>query len=216
MILWTHRRQQTWCEAHVRAAYSAVYEGQGVELMPRCRLCPLSLPPPPPLRCITLHWEPGSACWEWSVGPREPGCIWLLHYRPFHWLGCTELMNWGSGQEHIIGRNEFLSQPSQEATGPGWSQQRPWLNGGGGGCIWGPLSSQKQDVDGRTWWSFRMLDQHTGEEPGVHRGLHYTRQLVLMISLVISVCFLLVTDTHGITVFSPIVYSSSPPEADFC
>lgn len=28
-------------------------------------------------------------------------------------------MNWGSGQEPIIGRNEFLSQPSQEACGPG-------------------------------------------------------------------------------------------------
>lgn len=63
--------------------------------------------------------------WEWSGGLGEPGCIWLLHYRPFHWLGCSELMNWGSGQEHIIGRNEFLSQPSQEAAGPGWSPQRP-------------------------------------------------------------------------------------------
>lgn len=56
---------------------------------------------------------------ESKAGPRESGCIWLLHYRPFHWLGCTELMNWGSGQEPIIGRNEFLSQPSQEACGPG-------------------------------------------------------------------------------------------------
>lgn len=27
-----------------------------------------------------------------------------------------------------MGRNEFLSQPSQEATGPGLSQQKPWLN----------------------------------------------------------------------------------------
>lgn len=46
-----------------------------------------------------------------------------------------------------------------------------------------------------------MLDQYTGEEPQIHRGPYYCRQLVLMISLVISVCFLLVTDTHGITFF---------------
>lgn len=137
MILWTHRRQQTWCEAHVRAAYPPVYERLGLELMPVCRLCPFPPPPHPPTTPThTLHWELGSGSWEWSAGPREPGCIWLLHYRPFHWLGCTELMNWGSGQEHIIGRNEFLSQPSQEATGPGWSQQRAMAEWRRGGCIW--------------------------------------------------------------------------------
>lgn len=156
--------------------------------------------PPPPTPTHTLHWELGSGSREWSARPREPGCIWLLHYRPFHWLGCTELMNWGSGQEHIIGRNEFLSQPSQEATGPGWSQQRPWLNGEEGAES-GPIHEREAGSRLWTWWSFRMLDQYTGEEPWIHREPYYCRQLVLMISLVISVCFLLVTDTHGITFF---------------
>ncbi len=72
----------------------------------------------------------GLACsgsLEPRSGPWEPGCIWLLHYKPFHWLGCTELMNWSSGQEHIIGRNEFLSQLSHEAASPGWSHARLFL-----------------------------------------------------------------------------------------
>ncbi len=72
----------------------------------------------------------GLACsgsLEPRPGPWEPGCIWLLHYKPFHWLGCTELMNWSSGQEHIIGRNEFLSQLSHEAASPGWSHARLFL-----------------------------------------------------------------------------------------
>lgn len=127
VIFWAHRRQQTWCETHVRAAYPPVYERPCLELMPLCSLCPLStcLSPQPSL--ILSYSEIGSGSQEWSAKPRKPDCIWLLHYRPFHWLGCTELMNWGSGQEHIMGRNEFLSQPSQEATGPGLSQQKPWL-----------------------------------------------------------------------------------------
>lgn len=35
---------------------------------------------------------------------------------------------------------------------------------------------------------------------------------MLMISFVICVCFLLVTDTHGIIYIFLIVYSCSPPE----
>lgn len=154
--------------------------------------------PLPPTSTHTLHWELGSGSWEWSAGPREPGCIWLLHYRPFHWLGCTELMNWGSGQEHIIGRNEFLSQPSQEATGPSWSQEKPWLNGEEG-AVSGPI--QELQAGSRLRMELRMLDQFTGEEPWILREPYYCSQLVLMISLVISVCSLLVTDTHGITSF---------------
>lgn len=144
---------------------------------------------------------------------RKPDCIWLLHYRPFHWLGCTELMNWGSGQEHIMGRNEFLSQPSQEATGPDLSQQKPWLNEEEG-SVSVPIHEEETEPRWRTWWNAWMLDQYTREEPQIHGEPYYCWQQVLMISctvLVISVCFLLVTDTIGITFFL-IVYSISPPE----
>lgn len=133
-------------------------------------------------------------------GSREPGCIWLLHYRPFHWLGCTELMNWGSGQEHIIGRNEFLSQPSQEAAGPGWSQQKPWLSGEEGAES-GPIHELWAGSRLRTCWSFGMLDQYSSEELWIHREIFYYWQLILMISLLIGVCFLLAINTHGITFF---------------
>lgn len=58
-----------------------------------------------------------------------------------------------------------------------------------------------------------MLDQYTGEEPQIHKEPYYRRQGVLMISLVISVCFLLVTDTPGIIfsqLFTPAVLQRHP------
>lgn len=116
----------------------------------------VSTRPPLPPQHTPCTGSAGPRSREWSAGLREAGCIWLLHYRPFHWLGCTELMNWGSGQEHIIGRNEFLSQPSQEAAGPGWSQRRPhswmrgrWGGGWGGRVCRGPFMSQKQNPSWR-------------------------------------------------------------------
>lgn len=162
----------------------------------------------------TLHWELGSGSREWSARPREPGCIWLLHYRPFHWLGCTELMNWGSGQDHIIGRNEFLSQTSQEAIGSGWNQHEPWLTEEEG-AVSGPVHEPAAGCRLRTWWSFRMLDQYTGEEPWIHREAYCCRQLVLMIGLVISV-FLSRGNWHLRHNIFSIVYSSKPQEADLC
>lgn len=46
-----------------------------------------------------------------------------------------------------------------------------------------------------------FIRQEQDEVPQIHREPYYCRELVLMISLVISVCFLPVTDTHGITFF---------------
>lgn len=59
-----------------------------------------------------------------------------------------------------MGRNEFLSQPSQEAAGSGLSQQKPWLNEGAG-AEYVPIYELEAGLRLRTCWSVRMLDQYT-------------------------------------------------------
>lgn len=98
----------------------------------------LSIPTPhplyPPPQCTPCTGSQGLGVENGVLGPDNHAASDCFITGPFIDLVCTELMNWGSGQEHIIGRNEFLSQPSREATGPGCMEpteaMAEWEGGG--------------------------------------------------------------------------------------
>lgn len=136
MILWTHRRQQTWCEVHVRAAYPPVYERQGLELMPLCRLCPFSPLATTPTTTHTLHWELGSGSWEWSARAQRTrlhliASLLALSLTWLHWT--DELRQWTRAHN----RKKWILITA--FSGGQWSWLKPteamaeWR---GGDCIW--------------------------------------------------------------------------------
>lgn len=149
MILWTHRRQQTRCEAHVRAAYPTVYERRGLELMPLCSLCPLS-----PRRCPRLNPHPalGTLVWELRMECRAQTTrlhlIASLQALSLTWLHWTdELRQWTRAHN----RKKWI--PITVFSGGHWSWLEPaeataeWR---GGGCVWAH-SWAKSGSRFRTW-----------------------------------------------------------------
>lgn len=207
MILWTHWRRQTWCEAHVRATYPPVYERQGLELMPLCPLNPHHRSHP------NTHPALGARVCELRMECRAQRTrlhlIASLQALSLTWLHWTdELRQWTRAHN----RKKWILITAFSGGCWSWLEPTEAIAGWEEGAVSGPIHEPEAGSRQGTWWSFRMLNQYTGEEPWIHREPYYCRRLVLMISFVICVCFLLVTDTHGITFFFLIVYSSSPPE----
>lgn len=167
--------------------------------MPSCSLCPFSpcLHPHPNLYPAlgARVWEPRMECWAQRTGLHLIASLQALSLTWLHWT--DELRQWTRAHN----RKKWILITA--FSGGHWSWLEPtetWLNEEEG-AVSGPIHELEAASRLRTWWSFRMLDQYTGEVPWIHREPYYCRQLVLMISLVISVCFLLVTDTHGIIFF---------------
>lgn len=144
MILWTHRRQQTWCEAHVRAAYPPVYERLGLELMPVCRLCPFPPPPPSPNH-PNAHpalgarvWELRMECWAQRTRLHLIASLQALSLTWLHWT--DELRQWTRAHNRkkwilitaFSGGHWSWLKPAE---GHGWMERR--------GLYLGPLTSQK-------------------------------------------------------------------------